>query len=213
MLKVQWQSRLIGQLIMMYCLHLVERTHKDAGEHKLGLYREKSDLDHEKNKRGLTVRALVRSLCQIALFRLQRKLIYQVVDRLDLCELRIFEDVPIDGSVGEPSALDRRLEAVAIAFHRECPVTPDRSTSLDTVGYMKQGVDGDWTCGHASCIVLIVKPVGSKVKLATIQICEAYLSYFSTQSTNPFRRKSTSSCVILNLRQVVNSLTRRVKCL
>jgi hypothetical protein len=162
---------------------------------------------------GLTVGALVCSPRQVSLLRFQSKLICQIVDGLDLCELRIFEDVPIDCSVGEPSTLDHRFEAVAIVFHWERPVTPDRSTSPDTVSYMKQRMDGDRACRHAACIMLIVKPADSKVSLATIQFCEVYLSYFSTQSTNLFRTKSISSCVISNLRQAVNSLTRRTKCL
>ena len=86
---------------------------------------------------GLTVGTLVRSPWQGTLWRFQSKLLCQIIDGLDLCELCILEDVPIDGGVGESSALDRRLEAVAVAFHWKRPVTPDRPTNPDTVSNMK----------------------------------------------------------------------------
>src|ERR1700744_1312806 len=129
--------------------------------------------DHKRNESvGLTIRALVCSPCQVSesLFRLQSKLTCQLVDCLDLGELRIVEGVAMQGGIGEPSALDRGFEAVTIAFHWERPVAPDRSTSPDAVSYMKECMNGDWACRHTTCVVLIVKPVGSKVKSATIQI-------------------------------------------
>ena len=105
----------------MYFPCPLEQAHEDTGGRKSGLYREDLDLDHKRNESvGLTVRALICSLCQASLFRLQSKLICQIIDRLDLCELRIFKDVSIEGGIGEPPALDRRFEAVAISFHREC---------------------------------------------------------------------------------------------
>ena len=108
---------------------------------------------------GLTVGTLVCSPWQDTLLRFQSKLICQIVDGLDLCELCIFEDVPIDGGVGESSALDRGFEAVAVAFHWERPVTPDGPTNPDTVSNMKQRMDGDWASGHAACVMLKVKSV------------------------------------------------------
>ena len=88
-------------------------------------------------------RTLVCSPWQDTLLRFQSKLICQIIDGLDLCELCIFEDVPINGGVGESLALDCGFEVVAVAFHWEHPVTPDGPTNPDTVSNMKQCMDGD----------------------------------------------------------------------
>ena len=55
-------------------------------------------------------------------------------------------------------------------FHWECPVTPHRFTSLDTVGNMEQGVDCDWTCRYVACVMLIVKSEDNRVSAAMITI-------------------------------------------
>jgi len=46
-----------------------------------------------------------------------------------------------------------------MSFHGVCPVCPDRSGYPDTPCNMKEGMDGQRTCGESSGIVFVVQPI------------------------------------------------------
>jgi hypothetical protein len=74
----------------------------------------------------------------------ESQLIRQVIESLDLGKLSVFKNVSIERGIRKPSAADGWLQSIAVSLHRKCPVTPHRSTKLDAICNVKEGMDCNW---------------------------------------------------------------------
>ena len=79
-----------------------------------------------------------------------------VVQKCDVCQLRMGGNILVDARIGEPSASDVAQNLTTVAFHRKCPISPNWAHSSDGRSNMQQSMNCEWaTCDTARHMLIV----------------------------------------------------------